>query len=158
MAVPRTRKKLDKSAENLKKTVGKLVEENKKRTGNRKPIGDSSKAKVIKSAEKLDKAFEVVENLDKSIQQTSAVPVKKDSDIQERKDASIVPLSGKFGFRFKISVDAIMPLEAEKTSPKDQDKAKKSSVVEIGFTLPFIWGLPVIGGLAKKLLKKLNKE
>ncbi|MGK0290384.1 MAG: hypothetical protein ACI86H_001842 [bacterium] len=127
MAVPRKKRKLDQvSATSEKTSSSKKVKSEGK---------DPSRATVRHSREKLDKAFEVIDDLEK---------IYKKDVAQEQKFYKKKPR----GFHFSFSLDAVLH--------HSLSKPEKEPVFQIQFTLPFLSEIPIIGGIAHKVLKKIK--
>lgn len=145
MTVPRKRKKLDDAvdsafgsteskAETVKNMAAAAAETKPKKTTTQK----SPRAKV-------DKAFEVVDKLDKNIQ---------DQAIELRKVDVPAPLFGAEGIHIKFKVDMID--WAQLFTPGAKDSTKDNSVT-FDFTIPYIWNLPIISDITKAIMREMGK-
>ena len=126
MAVPRKKRKLDQVSTTSKTSTSKKIKSEGK---------DPSRATVRHSKEKLDKAFEVIDDLEK---------IHEADVTQEQKFHKKKPR----GFHFSFSLDAVLHHSV--------NKAEKEPVFQVQFTLPFLSEIPIIGGVAHKVLKKIK--
>lgn len=147
MAVPRKRKKLAEKPERRVKQIRPASQ--KQPSSKRKPLKASSK--------KIDEAFKIMTDIeDKTKRRIRAVKEKTPPPV-EKKDASPPkPSSKRMGFRFQISLDALMPNKERRLSETRKKPVKESTVVDIDLTIPFIWDLPIIGGMTQKFFKNFK--
>ena len=143
MTVPKKRKKLDSSIDPevvsqeqpsvVQTTTAEKVAKPKKTTTSATPH-KSPKAKV-------DRAFEVIDNIDRNIQ---------DKAIELKKVNAIVPFQGGEGIHihFKIRWQDFVDGGRNRT---------ENDGVVIDFTIPYLWNLPVVGDITKAVIKELVK-
>ncbi len=145
MAVPKKRKKLAETANELKQKGLKSNPKNKPQK--------TATISARNSSKKIDNAFEIMENIEK---ETSAEKTSGKKAIGQRSNStkSASPLE-RLGFRFHISLDAVMP-EKKDSKKKSQAPLKKSSILDIGLTIPFFWKMPIIGGIAQKVVQSIK--
>jgi hypothetical protein len=136
MAVPRKRKKLAETAEKLKN--------NNPRPQDRKQTKKVEKTVSRNSSEKIDTAFAIMDHIEEEI---AAVPTgsAKPSSTMER-----------LGFRFHISLDAVMPEKRTGSKDRSLPPANRSSILDIGLTIPFFWKMPIIGDIAQKVIRNIR--
>ncbi len=105
-----------------------------------------------KNEKKVERAFEVIEKLeknDKDANHAAAAPKK-------------VPRGRmaveKSGLRIHFALDAMVSEDdTHKTGEKDL-QAGNSKLLDIRFTVPYIWQIPVIGKTAMKIVKFLQPD
>ncbi len=96
---------------------------------------------------KLDKAISIMENIDRKIQAQDALVVVPPRQEQANTKAEVGPT----GINFKLSLDAVLPLKSGAKA-----KPEKTKVFDLGFNIPFIWDIPIIGPVAQQVIKQLN--
>ncbi|MFO8112010.1 MAG: hypothetical protein R6T92_05815 [Desulfosalsimonadaceae bacterium] len=105
-----------------------------------------------KNEKKVERAFEVIERLeknDKDANNAAATPKKVPRGRMETE---------KSGLRIHFALDAMVSEnDTRKTGEKDL-QAGKSKVLDIRFTVPYIWQIPVIGKTAMKIVKFLQPD
>lgn len=98
---------------------------------------------------KVDRAFEVIEGLEKSEKKTTgakkAEPRKKAGEKGKRS-----------GLQIKFSMDAL--ISEKETSQEKNLRTGASNLLTFDFTVPYVWRIPVIGKTALKLVKYLQEE
>ena len=147
MAVPKKRKKLAEKSESLKKTVRIRTQKT-----NQKP----TKYKAIKkSSEKIDEAFEIMAHIDDKGGKAPETPKTTKPDSPEKPSRS-KPASNRLGFRFHVSLDALMPNKPQRDAEKRKHPVKESAVIDIDLTIPFRWNMPIIGGITQKIFKNFK--
>jgi hypothetical protein len=101
---------------------------------------------------KVERAFEVIENLERTS--------KKDDPHKPSDSKKPGMRKGKeeSGIRIRISLDALISEKDTETSREMDLHAGKSNLLDIGFTVPYIWKIPVIGATALKIVKHLQAE
>jgi len=159
MTVPKKRKKLE-PAKDKKKTVQKKQP--------RKSTKASAPRKAASKARQLDEAFEIIEHIEEG--KETGKPLKA-SDSNSRPDVEngakngVENSSGKssdrLGFRWNISLDAVMPDDSEpavdhKNAEKKPVNPRQSTVFDVGFTIPFFWDWPVFGELTRKFFQNIS--
>ncbi|MFH2065580.1 MAG: hypothetical protein ABIK15_10315 [Pseudomonadota bacterium] len=146
MAVPRKRKKLAETAENLKK--------NNPRPQDRKRTKKAEKTLARNSSQKIDTAFEIMDHIEEEPsfdgpfkEKIAALPVDsaKPGSTMER-----------LGFRFHLSLDAVMPEKRTGSKDRSSPPANRSSILDIGLTIPFFWKMPIIGDIAQKVIRNIR--
>ncbi len=147
MAVPKKRKKLIEKSENLKKTVRARSQKS-----NQKPL----KLKAIKkSSEKIDEAFEIMTHIENKNEKAAKAP-KITKPVDQKKPSHPKPPSDRLGFRFHVSLDALMPNKPQRNADKKKQPVKESPVIDIDLTIPFLWDMPIIGGITQKIFKNFK--
>jgi hypothetical protein len=144
MALPKKRKKLENNlSSGTAASIPPEHADKKKKARTRKSAGT---AKKTKSSEQMNKAFEIIEQIESTNggAQTAAV--------QD-------PLSAPPGrIRFRISVDgsAAGPVDMNGKQGAGVDKPRE---VNFGFTIPsFVWRVPILKKAAEKVLQKLSPQ
>jgi hypothetical protein len=101
---------------------------------------------------KVERAFEVIENLERSSQKGDS---HKTSD---HKKQGMKKGKEESGIRIRFSLDALISEKDTETSQEQDLRAGKSNLLDIGFTIPYIWKIPVIGSTVLKIVKHLQAE
>ncbi len=101
---------------------------------------------------KVERAFEVIENLEKMSGRSDS---HKASD---SKKPGVQKAKNESGIRIRISLDALISEKDTETSGEKELRAGKSNLLDIGFTVPYIWKIPVIGPTALKIVRHLQAE
>lgn len=135
MAVPKKRKKLAETSEKLKKKATPSQQPDKAQK--------TVKASTRNSSQKIDQAFEIMDHIERDT--AAHTPLKEKKSPLER-----------LGFRFHISLDAVMPEEKHKNRRQKENPVHKSSILDIGLTIPFFWKMPIIGGIAQKVVQNIK--
>ena len=101
---------------------------------------------------KVERAFEVIENLERTSQKGDAHKSRdhRKHGIKKGKEES--------GIRIRISLDALISEKDTETSREKDLHAGKSNLLDIGFTVPYIWKIPIIGSTVLKIVKHLQAE
>ena len=147
MAVPKKRKKLGEKSESLKKPVRIRSQKT-----NQKPTKHTA---LKKSSEKIDEAFEIMTHIENKKEKTAKAPkVTKPAALE--KPSRSKPSSDRLGFRFQVSLDALMPNKARRNVDKRKQPVKESPVIDIDLTIPFLWDIPIIGGITQKIFKNFK--
>jgi hypothetical protein len=147
MAVPRKRKKLAEKPEHQKK---------RNRPGSQKQPSNKRKAENS-SSKKIDDAFKIMTTIeDKPKRRITTAKEKTLTPVEEKEISPPKPSSKRMGFRFQISLDALMPNKERRLSETRKKPIKESTVVDIDLTIPFIWDLPIIGGMTQKFFKNFK--
>jgi hypothetical protein len=146
MTVPKKRKKLAETAEGLKKTI---PAQHKKKSG--KVVRISTR----NSAKKIDNAFEIMKHIDDDDFPADEALEKSDSIRKEKSDSSSSQ-SKRQGFRFQISLDALIPDKKSQDEDRKSTPIKKSPLLDIGVTIPFFWRFPIIGEIAQKVVRNIK--
>ncbi len=101
---------------------------------------------------KVERAFEVIENLEKT---SGKGDFRKTSDTRKHAGSK---RKNESGIRIRISLDALISeKDTEDCREKDLHPGK-ANLLDLGFTVPYIWKIPVIGTLALKIVKHLQAE
>lgn len=145
MTVPKKRKKLDNTIEpsivsENKATAEANVAEEKTTKPKRATTANAHKSPKAK----VDKAFEVIDNIDKNIQ---------DKAIELKKVNAITPYQGGEGIHVRFKLDMI---RWQDFVDGGKNKTEEDGIV-IDFTIPYIWNLPVVGDITKAVIKELVK-
>jgi len=101
---------------------------------------------------KVERAFEVIENIEKTSKKgdsPKAADQKKKSG-KKAKDES--------GIQIRFSLNALISEKDTESSKEKNLHAGKSNLLDIGFTIPYIWKIPVIGKAALKIVKSIQSE
>jgi len=150
MTVPRKRKKLAETAETLKK---KIPDQHPKMK-----VGKAERTSSPHSAKKIDNAFKIMKHIEEDDSSEDMASERKGS-VRERKPDSPSFQPKRQGFRFRISLDALIP---NKKSLDDDEEDRKSSrisrapLLDIGVTIPFLWRFPIIGEIAQKVVRNIK--
>ncbi|HRG47624.1 MAG TPA: hypothetical protein PLX69_21405 [Leptospiraceae bacterium] len=142
MTVPKKRKKLDSSIDPSMQTenqppIEKTPAEEKTPKPKKAPVTRSPKARV-------DKAFEVIDSIDKNIQ---------DKAIELKKVNAITPFEGSEGVHIRFKLDLI---RWQDFVDGGRSRTEDDSIV-VDFTIPYIWNLPIVGDMTKAVIKELIK-
>ena len=143
MAVPRRRKKLAETATSSHKA--------KKPAAPKRPQPSRTKKAVKQTAstvEQIDTAFAIMSRIDEK--KTENETVVSRGTVSKRKAITM----DRLGFRFHFSLDAVMPDSKDQSDPDLQPN--RSSLLDIGLTIPFFWKMPIIGGIAQKVVRNLK--
>lgn len=102
---------------------------------------------------KVDRAFEVVERLEKNEK-------KKNSDSVRSSKKDTVKKSGgsRSGLQIHFSLDALISDKDTRKSKEKNLRPGKSNLLNFKFTVPYIWSIPVLGKTALKIVKRLQAE
>lgn len=144
MTVPKKRKKLDNSIDPVvvSETAEKInLETNQAEEKVAKPKKAANTHKSPKA--KVDKAFEVIDKIDKNIQD-KAIELKK---------VNSLTVQGNEGIHIRFKVDLI---RWQDFVDGGRGRTDDDSIV-VDFTLPYVWNLPIIGDATKALIKELVK-
>lgn len=144
MALPKKRKKLEKESEEFQEV--KKVKPKRKR----------AKSKEAILAEEIKSAFEIIETIEPTNDQEEEIESESKSKKEETRDYAIDLVSKRKnpGFRINLSFDAIIP--GERSTETNGRSVNKSSLLNIGFTVPFLWRFPIVGGVIKKIVTTLQ--
>jgi len=101
---------------------------------------------------KVERAFEVIENLDMTSKKgaSQAAGGHKKSIGRKAREES--------GIRVQFSLDALISEKDTQTSREEDLHAGKSNLLNIRFTVPYIWKIPIIGKSALKIIKHLQAK
>lgn len=154
MAVPKKRKKMDDTMEDLIITEPSALQQKDLTSEIREP------KRPAKTAHKLDNAFEIIESMrldgedDHEDVYEDVLPRKKKSAVKADLTASRV----QEGIRVELTLDVLTPKEKVRQEDGHTGKDSKSPLYEVGFTVPFLWDLPILGPAAQTLLQHLKKK
>ena len=99
---------------------------------------------------KVERAFEVIEKLEKNHQTGTTKPQKNMPPAPKAVQKS--------GLHVHFALDAMLSeSDTQKTGEKDL-RAGQSKLLDIRFTVPYIWQIPVIGSTALKFVKYFQSE
>lgn len=105
-----------------------------------------------KNEKKVERAFEVIERLEKTDKAANNVVEVPEKAPRGRKQTE------QSGLRIHFALDAMVSEDdTRKTGEKDL-QAGKSKLLDIRFTVPYIWQIPVIGKTAMKVVKFLQPD
>jgi len=76
--------------------------------------------------------------------------------LREGRPASSSSSSKRQGFRFQISLDALMPDNRSQDEDHESSPVKESPLLDIGVTIPFFWRFPIIGRIAQKVVRNIK--
>lgn len=100
---------------------------------------------------KVDRAFEVIEGLEKSEKKPGDAkkpdPKKKSGDKRKRS-----------GLQVQFSLDALISERDTLTSQEKNLRPGASNLLRFDFTVPYVWRIPVLGKTALKVVKYLQAE
>jgi hypothetical protein len=148
MAVPRKRKKL---AEKSKSPAKKI------RASSQKPKQTSKKHTAVKApSKKIDNAFKIMTHIESKKKKSIKTPRVSAQPVEKKEPSLPKSSSDRMGFRFQISLDALMPNKARRFSETRKQPVKESTVIDIDLTIPFLWDLPIIGGITQKFFKNFK--
>lgn len=143
MTVPKKRKKLDSSIEPTVLTENQTpVESTPVADKTPKPKKAATSAKSPKA--KVDKAFEVIDSIDKNIQ---------DKAIELKKVNAVTPFQGNEGIHIRFKLDLI---RWQDFVDGGRSRTEDDTIV-VDFTIPYFWNLPVVGDISKAVIKELVK-
>lgn len=99
---------------------------------------------------KIDRAFEVVERLEKKEkdQRPDAEPVKP------KKQGS----AKRSGLQFRFSMDALISEQDTRGTRSGDLRPGESNLVNFKITLPHVWKIPVIGKTALKIVRYFQAD
>lgn len=101
---------------------------------------------------KVERAFEVIERLEKNDTAGAGADETLKKKPRERKAHE------KSGLRIHFALDALLS-DSDTRTPEAKDlKAGPAKLLDIRFTVPYIWQIPVIGKTALKIVKLLQPE
>ncbi|NBU97859.1 MAG: hypothetical protein EBS19_06555 [Spirochaetia bacterium] len=136
MPVPKKRKKMEE-----KEVVSSTEEPNEPSTIAEEPKTTSKKfAKTAKpKAEKVERAFEVIDQIDKN----------SPTDLEVHKS----PRQDEQGIHFQFKLDLVR-IEDLLDLGKKEDRKENSIVID--FTLPYFWNLPILNEITKTVVRELK--
>lgn len=101
---------------------------------------------------KVERAFEVIERLEKSDKARNAGAESAKKKTADRKDHN------KSGLRIHFALDALVSENDTRQAGEKDLQSGSSKLIDIRFTVPYIWRIPVIGKTALKIVKHLQAE
>lgn len=101
---------------------------------------------------KVDRAFEVVERLEKNEKKKTPSPESAKKDTGKRSGGS------RSGLQIQFSMDALISDKDTRASKEKNLRAGKSNLLNFKFTVPYIWSIPILGKTALKVVKSLQAE
>ena len=116
-----------------------------------------------KNEKKLERAFEVIEKLEKSdnAKNSPAAGVEPNSAGKSesvRKTSVNRKNTHKSGIHIHLALDALISEDdTQKTGSKEM-QAGTSKLINVGVTIPHIWKIPVIGRTALKIVRHFQVE
>ncbi len=99
--------------------------------------------------QKVERAFEVVERLEKR----EKAPKPPGASPKSKKDKEL-----SSGLRVHFSLDALVSEKDTKGAKEGELHPGKSNLLNIRFTIPYIWQIPVLGKTALKVIKRFQSE
>ena len=109
-------------------------------------------ASIKKNATKVDRAFEVVDRLEKNEKKAA-------SQKGSTQKASGKKQTGKrSGLQFRFSMDALISDQDTRSAEEDDLRAGESNLLNFKIMLPHIWKIPVIGKTALKIIKRIQTD
>jgi len=144
MALPKKRKKLENnSGSGTAAGIPTDAVNDKKTTRTRKNTGA---AKKTKSTEQMNKAFEIIEQIETANGIAKTPPLGDSPSESPRK------------IRFKISFDGSAPTSVN-TGEEQSAAVQNPTEVNFGITIPsFVWKVPILKKAAQKVLQKLSPQ
>ncbi|MBS3758609.1 MAG: hypothetical protein KGY61_08090 [Desulfobacterales bacterium] len=104
-----------------------------------------------KNESKVDRAFEVVEGLENKGAK-GQTPQKPESGEEKKAPAA------RSGLRFKFSMDALVSESDSKTSKDSKLRPGAAKLLNIDFTLPYIWRIPIFGKTALGIIRRIQRD
>ncbi len=101
---------------------------------------------------KVERAFEVIEKLEKSDK------TKNDDRESARKKTADRKEVEKSGIRIHFGLDALVSESDTRKAGEKDLMPGKANLLDIRFTVPYIWRIPVIGRVALKIVKQFQTE
>jgi hypothetical protein len=133
MPVPKKRKKMGRTTESIRQRRDSAVEQ---------PATDIPvSVQETRSARNLDEAFEIIEQIPPPEIAESSTPSSE---------------SQRVGFQWKISLEAVLPGDSEQEPEDRSAPSKRATLMDVGFTVPFFWGWPIFGEMARSYLENFK--
>ena len=101
---------------------------------------------------KVERAFEVIERLEKNDTAGNSAGETPKKKPRERKAPE------QSGLRIHFAMDALLSENDTRKAEAKDLKAGPAKLFDIRFTVPYIWQIPVIGKTALKIVKLLQPE
>lgn len=108
------------------------------------------------SGKKIDKAFEIMDSIEETGDAGPGDAAAPRGNTRHGGADRQTSSSQRHGIRFRFSLDAVMPEKKESDGEHDPTQKNQSALVDIGLTLPFIWKIPIIGGIAQKVARHIK--
>lgn len=146
MAVPRKRKKLDETAKELKKK-GSTPKRQRHEVKTEEALSRNT-------SKKIDTAFEIMDHIQEET--STHIPSNEErisGPMDSKKSRS---KKERTGFRFHISLDAVMPEKTTDSRNRSTLPVNESSILDIGLTIPFFWKMPIIGKIVQKVIQNMK--
>jgi CRISPR/Cas system CMR subunit Cmr6 (Cas7 group RAMP superfamily) len=105
-------------------------------------------ASIKKNETKVDRAFAVVDRLEKNAKQV-ADSVESSESGKKRK---------RSGLQFRFSMDALISDQDTRSARENNLRSGESNLLNFKITLPHIWKIPVIGKTALKIIRRIQTE
>lgn len=102
---------------------------------------------------KVERAFEVIEKLEKNDKARNAK-----TEFAGKKENAGRKEHQKSGLRIHFGLDALVSESDTRQSGEKDLQSGSSRLIDIRFTVPYIWRIPVIGKTALKIVKHLQGE
>jgi hypothetical protein len=102
---------------------------------------------------KVERAFEVIEKLEKSDNARN-----KEAEFAGKKKTAGRKDHDKSGLRIHFALDALVSESDTRQAGEKDLQSGSSKLIDIRFTVPYIWRIPVIGKTALKIVKHLQAE
>lgn len=147
MAIPKKRKKLAEKTERQTKAADSRSSRASRRAPQSRTLRTSSK--------KIDGAFDLMSHIEDGDETAAETKRRKQPD-SLKKPSSAKSDADRLGFRFHVSLDALMPNKARRNVDKRKQPVEESHVVDIHLTIPFLWDIPIIGELSQKIFKNFK--
>jgi hypothetical protein len=142
MAVPKKRKKLDEE-DFSSNSSSEPAADNTINSSPSKPTKKASSKPAKTRPEKVDRAFEVVDKIEKR-DHVQALEVQKFQP----------PAEQGIHIRFKLD---LVNLEDILNIGNPENKEKKENSIVFDFTIPYIWHLPVLNEVTRTVVQELKK-
>jgi len=107
-------------------------------------------ASTKKNATKIDRAFEVVDRLEKNAERMAeSVNTAVSGKMKSHK---------RSGLQFRFSMDALISDQDTRAASEKDLRSGESNLLNFKITLPHIWKIPVFGKTALKIIKRIQAE
>jgi hypothetical protein len=94
-----------------------------------------------RATQKLEEAFEIMDQIP-----------SRDSTMENTETTQFQ----RIGFHWKISLEAVLPDDVQTDSQQPPSVPNRSTVMDIGFTIPFLWGWSMVDDMTKSFLKNFK--
>jgi len=102
---------------------------------------------------KVDRAFEVVERLEKNEKKKNPASTKSSKKVTGKR-----PGGARSGLQIQFSLNALVSDNDTRKSREKDLRAGKSNLLNFKFTVPYIWNIPIFGKTALKVVKRFQSE